>query len=93
MLSGSLGLADVVVEIAQLVVDGAEVGEGGGGAEGEGLVVVLLGCLGVLEHRLRGLAALPGFVESLVMDHADLLDASGTSPPRRSGAHKARLRW
>ena len=79
VLAGWLGLAEFIVENAQLVVDGAEVGEGGGGAEGEGLEVVPLGGLGVLQHGFRGLASLAGFVESLVMDHADLLDASGTS--------------
>ena len=62
MLPGSLGLADFVVEIAQLVVHRAEVGEGGGGAEGEGLVVVLFRCLGVLQHGFRWLASLAGFV-------------------------------
>jgi hypothetical protein len=36
VLSGSFGLADVVVEIAQLVVEGAEVGEGVGGGRGRG---------------------------------------------------------
>ena len=48
-------------------------------AEGEGLVVVLLGGLGVLQHGFRRLAALAGFVEALVMDHADLFDAPGTA--------------
>ncbi len=91
MLAGWLGLADIRVEIAQLVVHRPEVGDGGRRAEGEGLAVVLLGGLGVLQHGFRRLAAPAGFVEALVMDHADLLDALERSNAS-FGSRKARLR-
>ena len=58
VLTGTLGLADSVVKNAQIVVDRPQVGNGGGGAEGQRLLVVRFRGLGVLAQRCRWRAAL-----------------------------------
>ena len=58
MLTGSLGLADLSVKNAQLLMHRPEIGDGGRRAEGNGLAVLLLGGLGVLQDRGDRLAAL-----------------------------------
>ena len=54
---------------------------------------MLLGGLGVLQDGGGRLAALAGFVEALVMDHADLFDRpSALSQHHRSDRATSRLR-
>ena len=49
VLAGALVLADFPVEIAQLVMERAELGDGGRGTESQSSEVVFFGCLGVLQ--------------------------------------------